>query len=297
MLYLVDESCIRQRLERQVPVVKNRLRQMQQVESATWFEEIRSEAESGKFERHGSVAVVRITGALGYRYDIWAWLFDDSCYIGIANAVTAALNDAQIKKIVLYVDSPGGTFSGNQECANAIWTARQSKEVVAVVDPLAASAGYWLASQASRIVILESGWCGSIGSMMRLQSLFRLYDEAGIDNELIRSVISPKKNLGWSYEPISDEARADMQRMTDYAGNLFVQHVERGRGKTRKEILDRFGQGLMYFGPEAVERGMVDAIGGLQDELETTPVSQQDMPSSKNGKSRRMASSFDLYRM
>jgi len=124
-----------------------------------------------------------------------------------------------------------------------------------------------MASQANRIVCLRSGWLGSLGSQVGLTSYYRMFQEAGIDKELIRASISPDKNLGAQFEPISDKAREERQRWADYAGNQFISYVERGRKKTRQQILDNYGQGQMFFAPEALERGMIDSIGNLQSEL------------------------------
>lgn len=294
---LVNEGCMLSRLERVAQRVQTKLLNIQSrnVESSSfndWFEEIKSEAEGGKFERRGSVAVINIMGGLDYRYDFWSWLFDCSCYMGISNAVQQAVADPSITKIVLYVDSPGGGFHGCQECADVIYAANESKEVVAVVDPEAASAGYWLASQASRIVCLESGWVGSLGSQTSLVSYHRMYQEVGIDKELIRAAISPNKNLGYSSEPISEAARDERKRWADYAGELFVSHVMRGRGKTRQQVLDNFGQGTMYFAADAVGRGMIDAIGSLHSEVAQVPVSQvQSQATPKRVRSEQLHAS------
>jgi ClpP class serine protease len=271
-LLLVNQDCFSDRMARKSHEIQSRLNAKAPVSAADdWFEKIKSEAEGGTFERRGNVAVVKILGALDYHYSFWSWLFDSSCYLGIMNAVTAAANDASINKIVLYLDSCGGGFHGCEECADVIFAARDSKEVVAVVDPEAASAGYWMASQANRIVCLKSGWLGSVGSQVGLTSYYRMFQEAGIDKELIRAAISPDKNLGFPYEPISDKAREERQRWADYAGEVFISHVERGRGKSRKEVLDNYGQGQMYFAPEALTRGMIDSIGNLQSELTQVP--------------------------
>jgi capsid assembly protease len=160
---------------------------------------------------------------------------------------------------------------------------------VAVVDPEAASAGYWLASQANRIVALKSGWVGSLGSQAMVYSMKRMYDEEGIDIEVLRADISPKKNQGIPYEAITDEARKERQGWVDMAGNQFVEHVMRGRGKTRDEVLKNFGQGAMFFAEDAISRGMVDTIGNLQSELAVESVSS---PAERMSNRNRIASSL-----
>jgi ClpP class serine protease len=301
-ILLANEDLMRSRIERMQQAVSaklSRLNQSRAPESVNaealgeWFVKIKSEMEEGEYKRQGNIAVINITGMLDYRYDFWSWLYDCSCYMGIKNAVKAASLDSSVNKIVLNVDSCGGLFFGCQEAADAIYEARSAKEIVAVVDPESASAGYWLASQASRIVIVPSGWAGSLGSQIGLTSYYRMYQEAGIDKELIRASISPDKNLGASNEPISDKAREERQRWADHAGELFIGHVERGRGRTRQQILDNFGQGTMYFADDAVSRGMVDSIGSLQDELAQVPASQLSSSSAVRSSVRSELGALD----
>ncbi|MCA9131301.1 MAG: S49 family peptidase [Planctomycetales bacterium] len=226
-----------------------------------WWDRIVSQAEGGEFKRHGSTAVIDICGALGYKYSIWSYLYDSACYKGIQGKVIAATNDASIDRIVLYIDSPGGDHQGCPETGETIWQARQTgKEVVAFVDPEAASAGYWMASQADKIYCMGSGWVGSLGSQVLLYSMSRMYAESGIDIEVLRAGISPDKNLGHPYEPLSDAAREERQGWVDKAGNMFVEAVSRGRGVDRAKVLDRFGQGRMFFADDATERGMIDGV-------------------------------------
>jgi len=296
-IMLANEDCMQSWLSRRSHSVNSKLARLNSERSEPtsgqdWFAEIKSEAEGGSFERRGNVAVIKIFGALDYQYDLYSWLFDCSCYLGIMNSVNAAVVDPGIAKIVLWVNSCGGGFFGQIECSNAIFAARGSKEVVAVVDPEAASAGYWLASQATRISCLESGWVGSIGSQCGLTSYYRMLQESGIDKELIRASISPDKNLGVAFEPISDKAREERQRWADFAGDTFIMHIERGRNVTRKDVLDNFGQGTMFFAKDAKSRGMIDAIGCMQDELvqtQTAPSVQSNRVPIRNEQERLRA--------
>mgnify|MGYP000870215140 CR=1 FL=1 len=246
-----------------------------------WWERIKSQAEGCEFQRAGSTAVINIQGALEYHYSIWSWYYDSDCYKGIAAKVKAAAADDDVERIVLNVHSPGGVHHGCPECAAAIFDARSSKEVVAVVDYEAASAGYYLASQATRIVGLKSGWVGSIGTQILLYSMKKAYNEEGIDIEVIRAAVSPNKNLGIAYEPISDAARAERQGWVDTCAGDFVAAVAKGRGVDEATVKETFGQGKMFFMPEAKRLGMVDSFGNL----ESVPAEKRKT-STTNGKSR-----------
>jgi hypothetical protein len=111
-------------------------------------------------------ALISILGELVNRGD---WVGADSglvSYEGIKHQFSVAARDPKTKNIVLDLECPGGEAIGAFECAAAIREVAAIKPVVAVVNGLAASGGYALASAASRIVTLESGICGHIGVVM-----------------------------------------------------------------------------------------------------------------------------------
>lgn len=253
------------------------------VEASSYWDSIKSREEGGEFERHGSVAKIDCIGPLNYKYDFWSYWMDANCYMGIANRMRAAAADANIQRIVLYVDSPGGTTHGLEETAEAIYEASQAKDVVAVVDPTAASAGYWLASQASRIVMLKSGWVGSVGAQWEYVSISEALKQAGWNVEVLRSAVSPHKNSAHPYEPIKEEAKKEWQAHVDTAGQLFVDMVARGRKKSVDHVREKFGGGHMLMGPAALSVGMVDGFGTLQGELAV------EQPSSASARSTATA--------
>lgn len=269
-LMLADQHLVALWAEHRRESAQLKAQQLGRVENSSWgerWDRIKQAGEGGEFERHGKVALVNCVGVLDYKYDIWAYLFDSSCYMGIMNKVKSAVQDTSIEKIVLYCDSPGGYSAGLLEASDAIHQARSSKEVVAVVDPDAYSAGYWLASQATRIVAIESGGVGSLGSQVVYASQYRYLQQLGIDIDVIRASISPNKNAGHPYEKMSDEGRKDRQERVDYMGQKFVEHVARGRGVTSEAVLERFGQGKTFFARQAIANGMIDSIGDLAGEL------------------------------
>jgi signal peptide peptidase SppA len=218
----------------------------------------------------GSDAIIPVTGPLSYKYDFFTWLMDGSSYQMITAQINAAEKEDSVERIVLSMDTPGGDVVGMPEMAEAIRNA--SKPVIAVVDPMCASAGLWMAAQADRIVIMESGSIGSLGVQIVAVSQAEMYAKAGIDVKLIRADISPNKNLATSLEPLDEKAVNYLQERVDMWGAEFLKSVAQGRGVTTDQALDKFGQGHMLFGAEAVEAGLADEIGSLQGVvLEQTP--------------------------
>lgn len=259
-----------------------------------WFDKLKAFEEGCEFERTGSVAVINIRGYLSFAYDFWTWWLDGCSYCGVMNKVTAAANDTSITKIILNVNSPGGGTIGVIEAADAIFAARSKKDVVSVINPEAASAGYWLASQANRIVVMESGFVGSIGAEIDYQSWAGMLKEAGIEVAVIRSEHAPDKNLGHRLEPISDRAKTYFQELCDMAGAKFIEHVARGRGVKEQVVIDSYGKGRMWFGSQAVAVGMADAIGCLADELNSESSSSGAMSSRKKVRCDRAAADKSL---
>ena len=121
------------------------------------------------YETAGSVAVVPVAGillkevpAIYKRLEAFGIRFTE--YGDITAAVKHAAADPETEKILLHVNSPGGTVAGAQEAAAAIYKARQHKKVIAYIEDLGASGGYWLASQAEEVYSNRHAGVGSIGA-------------------------------------------------------------------------------------------------------------------------------------
>jgi signal peptide peptidase SppA len=182
---------------------------------------------------------------------------------GLATNVARAADDADIAGIIADVDSPGGTVSGTAEAAAAVAYAATKKPVVAVVNTLAASAAYWIASQASELVISPSGDVGSIGAMIMHQDVSGWLEQIGLKMTLIRSEQSPMKNEAHPFAPLSDDARSFLQGRANAAGADFIKAVAAGRKVSQTKVREGFGQGRVFGAKEAIARGMADRIATL----------------------------------
>lgn len=176
-------------------------------------------------------------------------------------AVNQAAADSNVSRIVLAVDSPGGTVTGTPEAAAAVAAARAAKPVVAVVEGLAASAAYWIASQASEIVATPSSDLGSIGVYTMHVDLSRALENAGVRIEAIAS--SPEKVERSFLGPLSDAARQFIQDRVNEAEAEFVGAVAKGRGRTAAKVRAEFGKGRVIGARAAVAAGMADRLGSL----------------------------------
>ncbi len=171
--------------------------------------------------------------------------------------------DPSIGAIVLDVDSPGGTVAGTVETAAAVRAAAAVKPVVAVANTLAASAAYWIASQARELVVVPSGDVGSIGVMTAHVDASRLYERLGIAVTVVKS--DRYKGEGLDFGPLDDDARAHLQSRVDAMHAAFVSAVAEGRRVPEKRVRESFGQGRVVAAAAAVERGMADRVATIDD--------------------------------
>ena len=216
--------------------------------------------------RAGAVAIVPLQGVLRQKGSTFMdELFGDgggSTERFAANMRRLAA-DESIGTIVLDVHSPGGEVFGTQEAADAVWEARQSKKVVAVINSLGASAAYWIASQAHEIIASPSSLTGSIGVFAVHEDISQMAEAMGVKVTLISA--GKFKTEGNQFEPLTDEALAAIQHQIDEHYAAFVAAVARGRKVSQASVKAGFGQGRVLTSKDAVSAGLADRIGTMRD--------------------------------
>lgn len=204
-----------------------------------------------------AVAVIPIRGILTKRSNLWSRIFGDSTYESIRNDIGAALDDKAVKQIMLDVDSPGGDADGVDEAAETIYQARQIKRVTARVDGMAASAAYWMASQADKIEMSAMDMVGSIGVRMLVYDWSKMFEEAGI--KAIPIDTGEYKSAGAMGTPLTENQQQHFQDLVDGMFAQFKSAVARGRGMS-KSAVNEVADGRMFLGSDAKAAGLVDSI-------------------------------------
>lgn len=205
------------------------------------------------------IAIIKVRGVLTKEYDMFSFLFNGMSVEFIMDQFRAAQDDEGIKGIVLDIDSPGGDVNGAPELAEMIYNSRGNKPVVSYVGYNGASAAYWIAAAADKIIIQEAAAVGSIG----VYSTFWVGDEFEGEVTFVSSV-SPMKIL----DPATDEGAARLQKEVDQIGDIFVDNVAKFRGVSRDVVLSDFGKGDIVISREAVKKGMADMVGNFDTALE-----------------------------
>ncbi|GAA4525786.1 signal peptide peptidase SppA [Chelativorans composti] len=170
--------------------------------------------------------------------------------------------DDRVKGVILTVDSPGGTTVGGEAIFNSVRKLTESKPVVAQVGTLAASAGYMIASAADHIVARHTSIVGSIGVIVQVPNVAGLMEKIGVGVTEIKS--SPLKAEPSPFSPATEEARQMVQNMVRDSYEWFMDLVASRRPLTKEEVR-RLSDGSIFTGRQALERKLVDALGGVEE--------------------------------
>jgi protease-4 len=180
----------------------------------------------------------------------------------IAAALREAAADDAVSAIVLRVDSPGGTLTASETVWREVIRARgRGKPVVASMGSVAASGGYYVAMAADAIVANPGTITGSIGVYSGKLVFRDLKDRLGVASDAVRTNANAD---AWSSDaPFTPQQRAHQEAEADLVYADFVQRVAEGRNLSA-EAVDVVARGRVWTGADALERGLVDELGGFR---------------------------------
>lgn len=214
----------------------------------------------------GAIAVVNVHGVIAHRADSFEASSGGTSAELIGRYIDRTVADETVTGILIDFDTPGGSVEGIPELAAKIAKATAVKPITAHLNAMAASAGFWLASQCSEIVITPSGMAGSIGVYLVLIDESEKLANEGIVVNAISAGTNKLEGAPW--QPMSDATRAHLQHQVDAVYADFVGAVARGRGVTPEHVKKHFGQGRLFKAQESLARGLVDRIDTFDNTLE-----------------------------
>lgn len=173
-----------------------------------------------------------------------------------------AAEDEDVKAIVLRINSPGGTVTATDIMYRRLCRFRRqtNKLVVAVIEDIGASGGYYLACGADAIVAHSTSVVGSIGVIMQTVSLSGTLKMLGIEAKAVTS--GPYKDLASALKPLDEKDLTLLQKMVDIYHEGFVEVVKAGRKRLSKERVKQLADGRVFTGRQAKDCGLVDSLGG-----------------------------------
>lgn len=185
---------------------------------------------------------------------------------GIKKQLDEALEDDDVKAIVVHINSGGGAATTSDLLWNYIKKATDKKPVVASMGSVAASGGYYMAMGADTVVAAENTITGSIGIFNLLFNAQELMeDKIGIDYETLKT--HEYADLFDLTEPFSDTESRIIQTNVENGYEAFLNRVADARGMTRDEVHE-VAQGRVYTGLAAREAGLIDIIGDIDKAIE-----------------------------
>jgi len=218
------------------------------------------------YQTYGSVAVIEMAGVIDKHISD----FEMECYGGydisdFDRALIHAAADPKIEKVVLSINSPGGSVTGVPESAARVAALTRDKEVHAFVDGMACSAAYYIASQADHIAAAPSAILGSIGVYMTLVDATRAAEMEGYKVELITA--GKFKAMGSPFKPLTDEERAMLQASVTDLHADFRAAVRSGRRAPTERgghqtVSDSAMEGQWFDGKAALAQRLCDELTG-----------------------------------
>ena len=173
--------------------------------------------------------------------------------------------DEAVKAIVLRVESPGGEIEPCQEILLEIEKAKETKKIVVSMGGMAASGGYYISTQADKIVALPTTQTGSIGVISAVINIEGLLEKLGIEIEIFKG--GKYKDMYRGFREMTPEEEEVMQQMIDEYYEQFVDVVSEGRGLSKEAIRD-LATGQLYSGARAKELGLIDELGDLDTAID-----------------------------
>ena len=173
-------------------------------------------------------------------------------------------DDENVKAVVLRVNSPGGSAYISEQIWKEVVELKAKKPIVVSMGNYAASGGYYISCAANKIVAERTTLTGSIGVFGVVRNFTGTFDKVGVTTDIVKT--NTFADLGDISRPMREDEKALIQRGVEQTYDLFLTRCADGRGMTKAEI-DSIGQGRVWTGEQALERGLVDQLGGMDDAI------------------------------
>lgn len=217
------------------------------------------------YEIRDGVAILPVYGIIDKRMNMFMKFSGGTSTELLARDFRQALSDPLVKAILLDVDSPGGSVDGTKELADLVLAARAEKPVLAYANGLMASAAYWIGAGALTILAPETAEIGSIGVALMHYD----YSAADAKEGVKRTAITggEYKRIASDEKPLSKEGQEYLQAMVNDYYAIFLDGVAAARNSDPKTVHERMADGRIFVGKKALQAGLIDQIGYIDNAL------------------------------
>ncbi|EKC7217688.1 S49 family peptidase [Salmonella enterica] len=220
------------------------------------------------------IAVLPVSGTLVHKLGGMRPFSGMTGYDGITARLQQAMDDPDVKGVLLDIDSPGGQAAGAFDCADMIYRLRQQKPVWALANDLACSAAMLLASACSRRLVTQTARIGSVGVVMAHTSYAGRLEQEGIDITLIYSG-SHKVDLNGT-QALPENVRADYQQKMDDARLMFAEKVAQYTGLSVDAVMAT--EAAVYDGQAGMDAGLADEMVNAADAVTVMAAALKSKP-------------------
>lgn len=214
------------------------------------------------------IALMDLSGIITDEEEPGAFVTEPSLVARMKEELEKASQDPAVKAVVLRINSPGGTVTASDILYHELdrFKKRTGKKVIASIMDLGASGGYYVAVSADKIVAHPTTVTGSIGVIMLNVNVEGLLEKIGVAGTAIKS--GDKKDMGSPFRSMTQEEQAIFQGVINQMYDRFVSVVATGRKNLTIDQVKKISDGRIYTAPQALELGLVDSIGYLDDAIE-----------------------------
>lgn len=186
---------------------------------------------------------------------------DKSITEKVAKELIKLKEDESIKAVVLRVNSPGGSAFTSEQIWKQVLELKKVKPIVVSMGDVAASGGYYISCAANKIVAEPNTLTGSIGIFGMFPNMTGLFNKVALTTDVVKT--NTYADLGDVSRPMREDEKALIQSRIEYGYDTFITRCADGRGMT-KAAIDSIGQGRVWTGEQAIEKGLVDELGGIE---------------------------------
>lgn len=188
----------------------------------------------------------------------------DSMVDEFSHKLSAAIDDQSVKAIVIRINSPGGEVTASDRLHQMIQTADRRKPVIAYMDTIAASGGYYAACGTRHLMAHPTTFTGSIGVIMQSMKYADMLDKVGLAMETYKS--GQMKDLLSGSRATNPEEAALVQNLIAETYERFLEIVAENRGRPVSELRESpFTDGRIFSGKQGLDAGFVDSNGFISD--------------------------------
>ncbi len=229
---------------------------------------LREDLVKGEAEIASKIAIVSLEGLIiEGRSLLPGFPFSHDMVSSISKQLQRAADDANVKGVILEVDSPGGVVTTSDIIYQKIVAFKKEhpgKKVVVCMKSTATSGAYYVSMAGDFILAHPTTVTGSIGVIMSLTNIEGLYEKLGLKSVVIKS--GPRKDMLSATRAMTEEERKSLQEIIDCLHRRFLEVVGKGReGKLDADTLSDVTDGSIFTAEQAFELGLIDQIGYLDD--------------------------------